>query len=120
MVQTPKLMSQNSLSKNATGNQFFIRLTVSKQAGQTTKNLQHKSAPAAKVGSVGKKIAYFLQEACQEDCCDLVAALVGVVAKTSPSDQAQFQFFHETAPAKNINLTSNNKIVPLDRRTVSN
>jgi len=42
--------------------------------------------------------------ACSEGCCDLVAALVGAVAKTSPSDQVQFQFFHETAPEKEDSL----------------
>lgn len=77
-----------------------------KKDDQIIEKGKQERGPAAREGlAVVQKTAYDLiqQElACLEGYCDLVAALVEAAAKTSPSGQVQFQFFHETAPEKGI------------------
>lgn len=58
-----------------------------------------------RVGSVVQRTALDFphqEKACQADYSGLVAVPAGSAAKTSPSGQEQFQFFHGTAPEKQI------------------
>lgn len=84
------------------------------------KNSKQEAKPAARVGfAVVQRTVYdFLRQgkAFQEGYCDFVAALAGAAVEIFLSDQAQFQFFHETAP-ENENRPAEIKLHNMDLKT---
>lgn len=81
---------------------FISQINDKKMEAPMSINIKQERPPVATMGfAVVQRTAYGLPqqvEACQEGYYDLVAALVGVSAKISPSDQVLFQSFHETVP----------------------